>query len=148
MLNVCLVRLSCLQCQFGILVVTLLSGWLLNMCHRRHDFQLKIHHKAFGGRARLHPDGGAPSANTDPLAGFRDGPRRKRDVGREEREGSVGYEGGKQGTPTCKRIAVRHWNHVQTTTITHLDVQTNCIKHRTILLLLLLLLLYKILHKV
>ena len=38
--------------------------------HRKHDFQLEMHQKAFSGRAPPGPAGGAYSALPDPLAGL------------------------------------------------------------------------------
>jgi len=35
--------------------VTQINGWLLILCHKRHVFQLKMHYKAFGGRAAPGP---------------------------------------------------------------------------------------------
>jgi len=48
-------------------VVTQISGGLLVLCHQRQDFQLKMHHKAFGGWTPL-----------DILAGLREGDGRER----------------------------------------------------------------------
>ena len=31
--------------------MTQISGWVLILCHQSHDFLLKMHHEAFGGRA-------------------------------------------------------------------------------------------------
>jgi len=66
--------------------VTEINTELLIFCYKRHDFQLKTHHKVFGGRAPLEPSWKAHSAPPNPPAGFR---------GREkgEKNGDEGREG-------------------------------------------------------
>jgi len=42
------------------------------LCHQRHDFQLRMHNKAFGGRALPGPDEEAHNA-PQTITGFREG---------------------------------------------------------------------------
>ena len=82
------VPLICIQCQFStVFLLTQMSYLLLILCHQRHDFQLKMHHKAFSGWAPPEPAGELTALPQDPLAGFREWSpwTRKRGEGREEK---------------------------------------------------------------
>jgi len=56
------IMLICTRYQFSIPVVTEISGLLLILCNERHDYQLKMHYKAFGsartrwGSSQCSPD--------------------------------------------------------------------------------------------
>jgi len=68
-------------------------GRLLVFCHKRHDFPLKMHNKAFGGRGPPEISSPAHNASADLPAGFRGWPpeeegrrgkeRRERERGRD-----------------------------------------------------------------
>jgi len=87
----------CVQRQLRIPVETQISGLLLILCHQRHDFQLKIHHKAFGGQR-----------SPDSLAGFKGEPqtgRRGKRKGKKGRGGECREKEGRGGSPhICKQI--------------------------------------------
>ena len=60
---------------------------MLILCRERHEFQLKMHHKAFGGRASLK----SSYRSLNPLAEFIGGFRGIK--GERGKEGSVGRKG-------------------------------------------------------